>query len=103
MRELVPKVLSEEQKLSRVEISQEILNCIQEDEDFLDTIITGDKLWVFQYNPETKRQCSEWHTQGSPRPKRAQISKFKIKTMLIVFFFINMALFTRSLCLLERL
>ena len=40
---LVPKVLSEEQKLSRVEISQEILDCVQEDEEFLDNVITGDK------------------------------------------------------------
>ena len=39
---LVPKVLSKGQKLSRVEISQEILDCIQEDEDFLD-VITSDE------------------------------------------------------------
>lgn len=83
---LVPKVLSEEQKLSRVEISQEILDCVQEDPNFLDNVITGDETWVFQYDPETKRSSSEWHTDESPRPKKARMSKSKIKTMLIVFF-----------------
>ena len=52
---LVQKVLSEEQKMSRVESSQEILVCVQEDEDFLDNVITCDESWAFQYDPETKR------------------------------------------------
>ena len=67
---LVPKVLSMEQTLSWVEIMQEILDCVQEDEDFLDNVITGDELWVFQYNPETKYQSSEGHMQGSLCPKK---------------------------------
>lgn len=83
---MVPKVLSEEQKQSRVEISQEIVDCIKEDEHFMDNVITGDETWIFQYDPETKRQSAEWHTQTSPRPKKARMSKSKIKTMLIVFF-----------------
>nr|XP_012151353.1 PREDICTED: putative uncharacterized protein FLJ37770 [Megachile rotundata] len=83
---LVPKILSEEQKLSRVEISQEILDCVRKDDHFLDNVITGDETWVYQYDPEAKRQSSEWRTQGSPRPKKARMSKSKIKIMLITFF-----------------
>ena len=98
---LVPKVLSEEQKPSRVEISQKLLECVQEDEDFLD-IITDDESWVFQYDPETNPQRSEWHTQVSPRPNKEKSSDVKIKTILIVFFFLtDFSLFTRSLCPLE--
>ena len=55
---LVPKVLSEEQRLSQVAILQEISDCVQENEDVLDYIITDDELWVFQYDPETKHQSS---------------------------------------------
>ena len=78
MRELVPKVLSEEQKLSRVEISQEILNCVQK-EDFLDIVNTGDESWVFQYDPETKRQSSEWHMQGPRFRKKLGCQNSKSK------------------------
>ena len=49
-------------------------------------IITGDETWVFQYNPETKRQSIQWKIAESPRPKKAQMSKSKIKVRLIAFF-----------------
>ena len=32
---------------------------------------------------ETKRQIREWHTANSPRPKKARMSKSKIKSMPI--------------------
>jgi len=41
---------------------------------------------VFDYDPETKRQSSEWHTKSSPRPKKARMSRSTVKTMIIVFF-----------------
>ena len=39
---------------------------------FLDKVITGDESWVFDYDPETKRQSLEWHTKSS-HPKKARI------------------------------
>lgn len=83
---LVPKVLTEDQKELRVSRCQELLDLIQNEPDFLNSVVTGDKSWMFEYNPETKRQSSEWHTTSSPRPKKARMSKSRIKTMLIVFF-----------------
>ena len=83
---LVPKVLSMEQTLSWVEIMQEILDCVQEDEDFLDNVITGDELWVFQYNPETKYQSSEGHMQGSLCPKKSTDVKIQSETPAGCFF-----------------
>ena len=53
---------------------------------FLDKVITGDESWVLDYDPETKRQSSEWHTKSSPRLKKARMSRSKVKTMIIVFF-----------------
>jgi len=59
---------------------------IQSDRNFLKNVITGDEPWIFEYDPETKRQSKEWHTSASPRPKKARRSKSKIKSMLICFF-----------------
>ena len=41
--------------------------------------------WVFNYDPETKRQSEEWHTKSSPRPKKARMRRSRVKTMIIVF------------------
>ncbi|XP_011859721.1 PREDICTED: histone-lysine N-methyltransferase SETMAR-like [Vollenhovia emeryi] len=82
----VPRVLSDQQKVNRVQISQEIRSCVQENPNFLDNVITGDETWCFEYDPETKRQSAEWHTNKSPRPKKARMSKSKHKSMLICFF-----------------
>lgn len=82
---LVPKVLTDEQKDTRVVRSQEMLELF-EDDDFLETVITGDESWIFAYDPETKRQSAEWHTTSSPRPKKARMSKSRTKAMVIVFF-----------------
>ena len=49
-------------------------------------VITGEESWIFEYDPENKRQSSEWHTNNSPRPKKTRMSKSKIKSMLIRFF-----------------
>ena len=49
-------------------------------------VITGDKSWVFDYDPETKRQSEAWHTKSSPRPTKARMSRSRVKNMIIVFF-----------------
>ena len=82
---MVPKVLTDEQKENRVSISRELLDRVRGDPDFLEQEITGDETWVFEYDPDMKRQSSEWHTTKSPRPKKARMSKSKVKSMLIVF------------------
>ena len=58
----VPKVLTNEQKENCVLISRELLGRVRGDPDFLEQVITGDETWVFEYDLETKRQSSEWHT-----------------------------------------
>jgi len=50
----VPRVLTEDQKATRVNISQELLDHINVDENFLKTIVTGDETWVYGYDVETK-------------------------------------------------
>ena len=51
---LVPKNFSVEQKANRLEICQDLLGRLEIEPNFLDKVITGDELWVFDYDPETK-------------------------------------------------
>jgi len=83
---LVPKKLSVEQKANRLEICQDLLGRLEIEPNFLHKIVTGDESWVFDYDPETKRQSEEWDTKSSPRPKKALMSRSRVKTMIIVFF-----------------
>ena len=55
-------------------------------DDILGRVITGDETWVYQYDPETKRQSAQWKTANSPRPKKFRHSKSRVKTMLLTFF-----------------
>ncbi|UYV63821.1 hypothetical protein LAZ67_2005754 [Cordylochernes scorpioides] len=83
---LVPKVLTQDQKELRVLRCQELLDLIQNEPDFLNSVVTGDESWMFEYGPESKRKSCAWHTKSSPRPKKARLSKSRIKMMIIVFF-----------------
>ncbi|UYV61492.1 hypothetical protein LAZ67_1005052 [Cordylochernes scorpioides] len=83
---LVPIVLTKDQKELRVLRCQELLDLIQNEPDFLNSVVTGDESWMFEYDPESKRQSCAWHTKSSPRPKKARMSKSRIKTLIIVFF-----------------
>ncbi|GFT93225.1 HTH_48 domain-containing protein [Trichonephila clavipes] len=79
-------VLSEEQKANRKVIYQDLLHHVNEHPDILDNVLTGDETWVFEYDPESKWQSSEWHTPSSPRPKKARMSKSKKRSMLNCYF-----------------
>ena len=61
-------------------------HCLQTEPHLLHRVITGDETWIFEYDPETKRQRCQWKSQTSLRLKKARQSKSKIKVMLITFF-----------------
>ena len=42
--------------------------------------------WIYCYDPETKRQSSQWKHTGSPRPKKARQTKSTHKLLMIPFF-----------------
>ena len=80
---MVPKELTEEQKQRRVTICQDLLD---RQDDILGRVITGEKTWVYQYDPETKRQSAQRKTANSPRPKKipsVQIKSQKIPSVQI--------------------
>ena len=83
----MPRLLTDDQKENRVEISQELLANASGNENFLKNTITGDETWVYGYDVETKMQSPQWMRKGSPRPKKkARMNRSKIKVMLVVFF-----------------
>ena len=85
----VPRLLTAEQMNDRVSVCTELRNWSQYDPNFMFSVITGDKCWVYGYELETKQMSSQWNTASSPRPKKARQVKSNVKTMLIVFFDID--------------
>ena len=66
----VPRVLREDQKERHD--SREMVELINSDPAVLDALVTCDESWIYCYDPETKRQSSQWKHAGSPRPKKAK-------------------------------
>ncbi|KAL4126402.1 hypothetical protein QTP88_010624 [Uroleucon formosanum] len=91
---MVPKNLTLEQKDGRRQICVDILERMENERDLLKKVITCDETWIFQYDPETKRQSRHWKTSASPKLKKARMSKSKLKAMLIVFFDIKGVIMT---------
>jgi len=83
---MVPKNLTTEQKANRRDVCLDLLDRLEREPEFFSRVITGDESWILEHNPETKHQSWKWHTANSPHPKKARMSKSKIKSMLICFF-----------------
>jgi hypothetical protein len=79
----------------------DLLEQAEADPVLMDLVITGDESWFFQNDPETKCQSLEWRSTGSPRPKKACMSKSKEKCMLVCSL-MPWVLFTKSGLLLDR-
>jgi hypothetical protein len=79
----VPHPLTPEQREDRVTSCQDIIAVADADNFFL--IITGDETWCFAYDPETRRQSSEWVGETSPRPKKLKFQRSRTNTMFINF------------------
>jgi len=73
----VPRLLTDDHKQNRVEISKELLANANGNEYFLKNIITGDVAWVYGYGVEAKMQSSQWVGKGSPRPKKSMDESVK--------------------------
>ena len=83
---VVSKALRPNQLNLRSELSTAILLKIEADEDrFFDRIITGDKTWVYQYDPETKQQSKQWLPRGTSGPIKFKSERSDKKVMATVF------------------
>ena len=86
-----PRVLREDQKERRCHDSREMVELINSYPAVPDALVTCDESWIYCYDPETKRQSSQWKHAGSPRPKKARQSKSTHKLMMISFFLTALA------------
>ncbi|UYV65090.1 hypothetical protein LAZ67_3003102 [Cordylochernes scorpioides] len=88
-RRISIKDLSSETGLS-VGLCHQILtkdfDMIRTSSKFVPRILTEEQK---EYDPETKRQSSQWIENGEPKPKKARFTKFKVKILLVTFFYIN--------------
>lgn len=75
---LVPRVLSEEQKVNQKAICQDLLHHVHEGPDILGNVMTIDEA--------RKRQSSEWHILSSPCPEKSTNEHIQENSMLICFF-----------------
>ena len=82
----VPKLLTEQQKELRKEISEDMPDLAIHDPEFNKAIITGDETWVYGYDPETKFQSSQWKHPESPRQKKSSASSQQCKSDADLFF-----------------
>ena len=78
----VPRLLREDQK-ERGHDSKEMVKLINSDPAVLDALVTYDESWIYCYEPETKRQSSQWKHADSPRGPE---SKSTHKLLMIPFF-----------------
>ena len=80
----VPHMLSESEKHQRVNIARKLLKRYGEDGDeMLQRIVVFDETWIRFFEPELKRQNSEWHTKNSPRPVKFRRSQNCAKMLMI--------------------
>jgi hypothetical protein len=70
---------------------------IEENDEWLDWVITEDEGLVLQHDSGIKRESKQWKSLGSPRLKNTRMSKSKVKKLLICFFDCHIpALYSRS-------
>ena len=82
----VPKQLSEEQLSTRADTSIQILNRWDADyNDFLQRIVTGDEIWIYQYDPESKKQSELNQNSIACGPYKEKPEKPTAKILATIF------------------
>lgn len=77
----VTRLLTDDQKQHRLEVSMELKEQVINDSRFLSQVVTGGDSWICGYEPETKQQSSQWKC-----PSLARQVKSSVRPVLIYFF-----------------
>ena len=78
-------MLTEDHQRQRIDSSREFLQRYADKNDnFLDSIVTGDETWAFHFTPETKQQSREWRHSSSPKPRKFKTTQSAGKVMATV-------------------
>jgi len=60
----VSRFLSVDQKQQQLDVCLDLQESAANDPSFLSNVITGDEIWVYAYDPETKTKSSQWKSPG---------------------------------------
>ena len=83
---LVPRLLRDQQKTARVQISETLLaRCEEEGDAFIHRIVTCEETWVHHYTPEKKRASNKLRGMGEECPVKAKTRLSAGKVMAMVF------------------
>ena len=82
----VPRVSEKIRKKRHCHDSREMVELINSDLAVFDALVTCHESWIYCYDPETKKQRSQWKHAGSPRPKKVRQSKSTHKLLMIPFY-----------------
>ena len=52
---------------------------------FIQHIVTGDKTWLYDYDPETKQQTMQWKHASYPNPLKFKIQASAGEIMCTIF------------------
>ena len=64
---MVLRMLTDDQKRTRLDISRFLLSCYEDDPgNFIKRVVTQDETWVHQFDPESKMQSKQWKHPCSP-------------------------------------
>ena len=67
----VPRMLTDDQKRSRLDSSRYILSRYEDNPgDLIDRVVTQDETWAHHFDPESKMQSMQLKHPGSPPPKK---------------------------------
>lgn len=83
----VPHILTLEQKVCRVDWCKFMLDKFDKGRSrMVETIVTGDESWIYQYDPLTKQQSQVWMFPDEDAPTKARQSRSVGKQMVASFF-----------------
>jgi hypothetical protein len=71
----VPRLLTDDQKQHRLEVSTELKGYARNDPYVLSNFVTGDENWIYVHDPELKQQSSKWNCPSTPAEESTAIKK----------------------------
>ena len=79
--------MSDGLKYTRVKWCTEMLNRFNNgDSNWVSDIVTGDETWIYQFDPQTKRQSSVWVFPDEQPPTKVKRQRSVGKKMVATFF-----------------
>lgn len=81
----VPRQLSDDQRVQRMEIATQLFARFQQEGDvFLKRIVAIDEIWMRDFEPELKSQSAQWTHPSSPYPSKCRRQLSKAKQLVIM-------------------